>query len=245
MIIITLATFFIIYLLAGLRVVYEYQAGVKFTLGKYSGLVKPGLTVILLGIQKLKIVDLRVTTVDIPAQEVMSSDNVPVKLNGVVYFNIIDPEKSVLKIRDYRYAIAQLSQTTIKDVAGGLSLDELLKERDQIAENIKQIVDKETDPWGININSIKLQDIELPPDLKRTMAKQAEAERERRAVVIKSVGEVQAAQNLAKAAKILSSEKGALHLRTLQTINDISSDPNAKVILPIPLDLIDYIKKKK
>ena len=244
MIIITLATFFIIYLLAGLRVVYEYQAGVKFTLGKYSGLVKPGLTVILLGIQKLKIVDLRVTTVDIPAQEVMSSDNVPVKLNGVVYFNIIDPEKSVLKIRDYRYAIAQLSQTTIKDVAGGLSLDELLKERDQIAENIKQIVDKETDPWGININSIKLQDIELPPDLKRTMAKQAEAERERRAVVIKSVGEVQAAQNLAKAAKILSSEKGALHLRTLQTINDISSDPNSKVILPIPLDLIDYFKKK-
>jgi len=235
-----------IYLLfASLKFIYEYQRGVKFRFGKFVGVLNPGVRFVLPIIEKITKVDLRVTTVDIPKQEVMTKDNVPVKVNAVVYFRVENPEKANLKVEDYRYAVTQYAQTALRDVIGGIELDELLANRDKIAHEIKEIVDKETDEWGIDVTAIKMQDVELPENMKRAMARQAEAEREKRATIIKAGGEVVAAQQLVKAATMLSKAPGSLHLRTLQTLNDISPDPNTKIVIAVPIEVLEAIQNIK
>ncbi len=238
----------LVYLMFGIRVVKQYERGVKFTLGRYSGIVNPGLNLILPIFQNLKKVDMRTRVIDVPYQEALTKDNISAKINAVVYYKVVDPSKAILQINDYVYAVSQLAQTTMRNIIGEVELDDLLANREKIASKISQIVDKATDPWGIKIEVVDLKDIQLPENMKRVMAKQAEAEREKRAVIIKSQGDVIAAQNLKKAAKTLSEAPGALHLRTLQTINDISSDPNTKIIIGVPVELLKAftaVKNKK
>lgn len=233
----------IVLLFSSVKIVMEYERAVQFTLGKFSRVLNPGLNIILPIIQSVRIVDIRIQTVDIPKQEVMTKDNVPVSVNAVVYMKVINPEKAVLKIQNYVFAVAQYGQTALRDVIGNKELDYVLTEREQIAKAIKDIVDRETDEWGVDIASIKIQDIELPVDMKRIMARQAEAEREKRAQIIKSEGEVIAAQNLQTASITLSKSPGAFHLRTLETLADISSDPSNKIVLAVPLEILRAFEK--
>lgn len=233
--------------LRGLRVLTEYERGVIFTLGKFTGVRNPGLTFIIPILQKMRKVDLRLKTAEVPRQEVMTRDNIPMLVNAVVYFKVIDPEAVIIKIEDYIFAIRQYTQAALRDVIGNNEMDSVLTERLQIAEAIKEIVDNETSDWGVDIESIKIQELELPAEMKRAMARQAEAERERRATIIASQGELAAAENLRDAAEKLAATPGALHLRTLQTIRDIASDPSEKLILFLPSDLgklTDFITKK-
>lgn len=225
-------------LIMSIRIIMEYQRGVLFMLGKYSKTLGPGLNFIIPLLQSVEVVDTRIKTVDIPKQEVMTKDNVPVSINAVVYMRPIDVEKAVLKIQDYVYAVSQYGQTAIRDVIGNKSLDEVLTERIAIAEEIKTLVDKETDDWGIDITAIKIQDIELPSDMKRAMARQAEAEREKRATIIISEGEMIASDNISKAAAKLGAIPGALHLRTLQTITDVSTLDGNTVLFVAPIELL-------
>jgi len=238
---------FIIGVLAitAVKVIYEYQRGVVFTLGKFSGVRGPGITFIIPVLQEIRIVDMRITTTDVPKQEVMTKDNVPVMANTVVYFKVEKPEDAVIKIEDYNFAVSQYTQTALRDVVGNSELDVVLTQREQIADEIKKIVDAETSEWGVDISSIKIQEIELPAEMKRAMAKQAEAERDRRATVIKSLGELQASTNLMKAAANLSKSEGALHLRTLQTISEIAADPSEKIVLFLPTELKSIVDKLK
>ena len=231
-----LVIFAIFILLISIKEVKQYQRGVKFALGKYTQLVQPGWRIIIPIFQKLTKVDIRVKAVDVPDQEAITQDNISVSVNAVVYYKVSDAAKAVLEVENFYYAVSQLAQTTMRNAVGEVSLDQLLRERDEIAVKIKDIVDKATDPWGIKIESVELKDVVLPQDLKRTMAKEAEAERERRAVVIKAAGEVTASDNLAKAAKTLADSPGALHLRTLQAINDLSSDQSNTTIWMVPIE---------
>jgi regulator of protease activity HflC (stomatin/prohibitin superfamily) len=240
-----------IVLLAGIKIINQYERGVVLTLGRYTGVLNPGLRIVIPFIQKVIKVDLRIRTADIPRQEVITKDNVPVGVNAVVYFQVEKPEDVVLKIQDYSYAVTQYSQTALRDVIGGVELDTLLTERENLAEQIQTIVDKETEGWGLNVTAIKMQDIEMPADMKRTMAKQAEAEREKRATIINSEGEVIAAKNLAEAATIMAKTPGALHLRTLNSINDVSSDQSNTIVYIAPIEVLravegftEYITKK-
>lgn len=226
----------------GVRVVNQYERGVILFLGRYFATYGPGLNWIIPGIMVMYIVDLRITTVDIPQQEVITKDNVPVGINAVVYFQVEKAEDAILKIKDYTYAIAQYSQATLRDVIGGVELDTLLTERIKIASEIEKIVDEATAPWGINVTDIKIQDIELPADMKRVMAKQAEAERERRAVIIRASGELSASENLKAAARNLSSEPGGMSLRTLKTIESINPDPSKTVIFALPVEFMEGFK---
>ncbi|MFH1306146.1 MAG: slipin family protein [Candidatus Micrarchaeota archaeon] len=229
-------------LLMTVRIVNEWERGVILTLGRFSRKVTPGLNIIIPVIENLIKVDTRITTIDIPKQEVMTRDNVPVMVNAVVYMRVEDAVKAILKIDNYRYAVAQYAQTALRDVIGEIELDSLLTKREGIAKQIKAIVDTETDEWGVDITNIKLQDVELPANMKRVMARQAEAEREKRATIILSTGEVAAADNLAKAAKILGAHPASLQLRTLQTITDISADPNSKIIIALPVEILKYFE---
>ncbi len=231
------AAFFL--LIAGLRVVDQYERGVVLTLGKYTGTRTPGLTWIFIGIQKMTKVDLRITTTDIPQQEVITKDNVPVGINAVVYFQVESAEKATLNIQDYTLAVSQYAQAALRDVIGGIELDTLLSEREQISLEIKKLVDAATGEWGINVTDIKVQDIELPADMKRIMAKQAESERERRAVIIRAEGEYTAAEKLAQAAERLSQVPGGLSLRTLATIEKINPDPSKTVIFALPVEIME------
>ena len=230
------------FILIGLRIVDQYERGVVLTFGKYTSTRQPGLTWILVGIQRMIKVDLRIATVDIPQQEVITKDNVTVGINAVVYFKVDSAEKAVLEIQNFRHAVALYAQATLRDVIGGVELDFLLSERDKIAEEIKKIVDVATDPWGIDVSTIKIQDIELPADMKRVMAKQAEAERERRAIIIQAEGEYTAAEKLSKAAQVLSSVPGGISLRTLQTIEKINPDPSKTVLFALPIEFMEGIK---
>jgi len=241
-------------LLRGLKVVKEYERGVVLTLGKYAGTREPGLTwiFVLFGIQEMIVVDIRINSTEIPQQEVITKDNVPVGINAVVYFHVLNADKAILKIRNYSSAITQYAQAALRDVIGGVELDTLLSEREKIAEEMKKNVDTATTEWGINITDIRIQDIELPADMKRVMAKQAESERERRAKVIQSQGEYEAAEQLAQAAQRLSSMPGGLSLRTLETIEKINPDPSKTVIFALPIEflqgiqsLADWMKNKK
>lgn len=219
------------------RLIYQYERGVVFTLGKYAGTREPGLTFIIPFIQTMRKVDMRIKTADIPRQEVMTKDNIPILVNAVVYFKVISPETVIVKIEDHVFAVRQFTQAALRDVIGNNEMDFVLTEREKIADSIKKIVDTETSNWGVDVESIKIQEIELPAEMKRAMAKQAEAERERRAMIIASQGELTASENLRLAAETLSKSSGALHLRTLQTIRDIAADPSEKIVLFIPSDL--------
>lgn len=229
-------------LLSGLKVIDQYERGIVLTLGSYSYTLDPGLRVVIPIFQRVIKVDIRITTSDIPQQEVITRDNVPVGINAVVYFKVIKAEDAVLKIQDYSYAVSQYAQTALRDVIGGVELDTLLTERQKIAEEIKALVDKETTEWGIDVTAIKIQDIELPADMKRAMAKQAEAERERRATIIRSQGELSASENLQKAMSNMSSS-GAISLRTLQTIEATTANPSNTVVFALPTQVLEGLKK--
>lgn len=229
---------FLFIILISIRQVNEYERGVKFFVGKYTHMVNPGWRIVLPIIQSMTKVDLRVKAVDVPFQEAITKDNISAKINAVIYYKVADAAKAVLEVENFFFATSQLAQTTMRNVVGELELDELLANREAAAEKIKHIVDTATDPWGIKVESVELKDVILPDDMQRVIAKQAEAERERRAVVIKSTGEVEAAQNLATAAQMLSSQTGALHLRTLNTLNDLSSDQSNTVIFAMPLEVL-------
>jgi regulator of protease activity HflC (stomatin/prohibitin superfamily) len=221
-------------LIRSIRLLFEYERGVIFTLGKYTGTRNPGPTVVVPVLQTMQKVDMRIKTAEIPRQEVMTRDNIPMLVNAVVYFKVIKPADAIIKIEDYAFAIRQYTQAALRDVIGNSEMDFVLTERESIAQDIKVIVDAETDGWGIDVESIKIQEVELPAEMKRAMAQQAEAERERRAVVINSLGELEASKNLQNAARTLSETPGAMHLRTLQTIRAIAADPSEKIVLFVP-----------
>jgi regulator of protease activity HflC (stomatin/prohibitin superfamily) len=223
--------------LSGIKLLYEYERGVVFTLGKYSSTRNPGLTVIIPIMQSMRKVDMRIKTAEIPRQEVMTKDNIPMLVNAVVYFRVVHPADAIIKIEDYVFAVRQYTQAALRDVIGNAEMDFVLTERERVAQSIKEIVDAETTGWGVDIESIKIQEVELPAEMKRAMAKQAEAERERRAMIIASQGELSASDNLRQAAENLAKSSGALHLRTLQTIRDIAADPSEKIVLFVPSDL--------
>ncbi len=232
-----------IFLISGIRLLYQYERGVVFTLGKFSDIRDAGLTWIIPVIQIMRKVDMRIKTADIPRQEVMTKDNIPLLANTVVYFKVERPADAIIKIEDFEYAVRQYTQAALRDVVGNSELDFVLTEREKIASSIKQIVDSETSDWGVDIESIKIQEIELPAEMKRAMAKQAEAEREKRAVIITAEGELKASENLRKAADNLSENPIAIQLRTLQTIRDIAADPSEKIVLFLPSDFGEIIKK--
>lgn len=238
---IVIAVFVILILLSGIKIIDQYERGVVLTLGSFTGVLNPGLRIVIPVIQRIIRVDLRITTLDIPQQEVITKDNVPVGINGVVYFQVVKPDDAVLKIQDFSYAVMQYAQTALRDVVGGVELDNLLAEREKIAQQIKDLVDRETDQWGIDVQSIKMQDITLPPDMKRVMAKQAEAERERRATIIRSQGELSASENLNKAMQMMESS-GAISLRTLQTIEATTANPSSTVIFTLPTEILAGLK---
>lgn len=225
-------------LLVSIRQVNEYERGVKFQIGKFQEIVSPGWRIILPVIQSMTKVDMRVKAVDVPLQEAITRDNISAKINAVIYYKVQDAGKAILVVENFIYAVSQLAQTTMRNVVGEMELDELLANREAAAKKIKDIIDKASDPWGIKVESVELKDVILPEDMQRVIAKQAEAEREKRSVIIKASGEVIAAENIAKAAHLLSSAPGALHLRTLSTINDLSSDQSNTVIFAMPLEIL-------
>lgn len=221
-----------------LREVKQYERGVVLTMGRYTSLQEPGWRIIVPVFQQMEKVDLRVKAVDVPDQKVITRDNVSASINAVIYYRVSDAAKAVLEVENFRFAVSQLAQTTMRNIVGGAELDEVLAERDKLSERIQQIIDKETDEWGITVENVELKDFFLPDDMERTIAKQAEAERERRSVIIKAEGEVAAAENMAKAAKMLAEAPGALHLRTLQSLNDLSSDQSNTVVFATPIEVL-------
>ncbi len=231
-----------------IRQINQYERGVLLTMGKYSKTWEPGWKIIIPVFQRLIKVDIRVKAVDVPDQEAITKDNIPIRINAVLYFKILDASKSIIEVEDFYYAVSQLAQTTMRNAVGEVTLDELLANKTEISEKIKQRVDQASDAWGIDVSSVELKDIILPENLKRTIAKVAEAEREKKAVVINSIGEVEAASNLASAAETLSKQNGALHLRTLQSINDLSSDQSNTTIWMVPIEALkalDSIASRK
>jgi regulator of protease activity HflC (stomatin/prohibitin superfamily) len=233
----------ILLLLVSVRVLYEYDRGIVFTLGRFVGVRGPGLTLVFPLVQSLRKVDMRITTADIPKQEVMTKDNVPILVNAVVYYRVIKPEDVIIKVENYGYAVRQYTQAALRDVIGNSDLDTVLMEREEIAENIRKIVDAETGEWGVDIISIKIQEIELPAEMKRAMARQAESERERRAIIIASEGELGASENLKKAADMLAKSRGSFLLRTLQTVTDIAADPSDKIVILLPVEMLSLFGK--
>jgi len=235
--------FVVIVILASIKQINQYQRGVKFRLGKFVGMMEPGWRLVIPIFYSYQKVDIRVKAVDVPDQEAITKDNVSARINAVIYYKVKDAGKAVIEVENYRHAVSQLAQTTMRNICGELSLDELLSNRDQAAKRIREIVDNLTDPWGIDVENVELKDVTLPEEMKRTIAKQAEAERERRAVVIKAQGEVEASENLAKAANTLATSAGALHLRTLSSLNDLSSDQSNTVVFAIPLEILRAFEK--
>lgn len=232
----------VVILLSWIRQVNQYERGVLLTMGKYTATWKPGWKIVVPIFQRLMKVDIRVKAVDVPDQEAITKDNIPIRINAVIYYKILDAAKAVIEVEDFRHAVSQLAQTTMRNAVGEVTLDELLSNKKEISDRIKQRVDQASDPWGVDVESVELKDIVLPENLKRTIAKVAEAERERQAVVINSQGEVQAAENMAKAAQTLSQQPGALHLRTLQSINDLSSDQSNTTIWMMPIEALRAIE---
>ena len=232
----------IIFILSGLKVINQYQRGVVLTLGKFKGIKEPGLRIIVPIFQKMVRVDIRSTPIDVPKQEIITKDNVTAAVDAVVYIRVVDPAKAVLETTNYSFATSQFAQAALRDVTGNVELDDLLSKREEISTQIKDIVDKQTEQWGVDIENVRVQNIELPQDMKRAMAKQAEAERERRANIISADGEKLAAQNLADAAAIFAKVPGALNLRTLGTLERISSEPGQKTMMLFPVELIDALR---
>ena len=235
-------TVLVVLLLASLKQINQYERGVRFTMGRYSGIMMPGWKIIIPVFQSFKKVDIRVKAVDVPDQKAITRDNVSVTVNAVIYYKVAAAEKAVIEVENFFYAISQYAQTTMRNIVGEVTLDELLGQREKIADRIREIVDKETDEWGIKVNNVELKDVSLPESMERTIAKQAEAEREKRAVIINSEGELAAASNIAEAAKVLAVAPGALTLRTLQAINDISSDQSNTVVFMTPIEVLEAFK---
>lgn len=234
-----------IILLCSVRQIKEYERGIKFTCGKFSKVMNPGWKIVLPIFQTYSKVDIRTKVIDVPEQEAISKDNVSVKINAVIYYNIFDASKAVLAVENFHYAVSQLAQTTMRNIVGSVTLDELLTSREKISDDICKIVDKATDSWGIKVENVELKDVSLPGEMKRVIAKVAEAEREKMAVITKAEGELEASKNLADAAEKLSASPGALHLRTLATINDISSDQSNTIVFAIPLEILRAFEGKE
>lgn len=244
----------VILFLSSIKQINEYERGIKFRFGKFNKIMNPGWNIVLPIINSYKKIDVRTKAVDVPEQEAITRDNVSIKINAVIYYKIFDASKAILAVENFYYAVSQLAQTTMRNAVGSVSLDELLGEREKISNEICSIIDKATDPWGIEVENVELKDISLPEEMKRVIAKAAEAEREKIAVITKAAGEVEASENLAKAAEIMTSSPGALHLRTLATLNDLSSDQSNTIIFAIPIevlralegtDLTKIVKKQK
>jgi regulator of protease activity HflC (stomatin/prohibitin superfamily) len=223
---------------AAVKIAQEYERGVVFRLGRFTGERGPGLYFIIPFVERSVKVDLRVVTLDIPSQEAITKDNVTVKVNAVVYFRVVKPEDSVIKVYDHRYATSQISQTTLRSVIGQHELDDLLGQREMLNQNLQQIIDDQTDPWGVKVSVVEIKEVELPPSMVRAIGAQAEAERERRAKVVHAEGEMQAAAKLAEAAKIIATQPSALQLRYLQTLTAIATENSSTVVFPLPMDLI-------
>lgn len=240
-----LAFIILLIIIPGIRVVNQYERGIVLRLGKFHRTMDPGLRLIFPYFDRMIKVDVRTTPMDIPKQEVITKDNVTVNVDAVVYYRVLDPRKAVLETTNYSYATSTFAQTALRDITGNFELDEILSKRDEISSQIKEIVDKQTDKWGIDIENVKLQNIELPSDMKRAMAKQAEAERERRAAVISAEGEKAAADAVAKAASLLAKTPGGIQIRTLQTLEKISTDPSQKTVILLPNDVANILKNVK
>ncbi len=232
----------IVALVVLIKQINEYERGVLFTLGKFSRVLKPGWKIVIPVFQQMMKVDVRVKAVDVPDQEAITKDNIPVRINAVIYYKVADAEKAILAVENFFWATSQMAQTTMRNAVGEAELDQLLQNRDEISKKIKDVIDAASDPWGIDVESVELKDIVIPEDLKRTISKEAEAEREKRAVIIKAEGDKIAADNLAAAAAILDATPGAMHLRTLQSINDLSSDQSNTTIWMIPTEMLDAVK---
>jgi regulator of protease activity HflC (stomatin/prohibitin superfamily) len=236
---------FIVFLLSGIRVIYEYKRALKFRFGKYIKILKPGFRWIIPFIETLQVVDIRVITINIVSQEVMTEDNVPCSIDGVVFFKIIDPEMAVLEVEEYKFAITQLSQAALRDVCGKVELDTILSKREEMGKNIKNIVEVETKEWGIEIIDVKIKDIQLPENMKRMMANQAEAERSRRARIILALAEEQAAGKLLEAGKLIDQSPSAIKLRLYQTLSNIAAEKNSTILFPFPEEVLPRKAKKK
>ena len=231
-----------IIVLCSIRQINEYERGILFTFGKFSRVLAPGWRVILPVVHSYSKIDIRTKAVDVPEQEAITKDNISIRINAVLYYNVFDASKAVLAVQNYNYAVAQLAQTTMRNIVGSVSLDELLTEREKLSQEICKIVDAATDPWGIKVENVELKDVALPEEMKRVMAKVAEAEREKQSVITKASGEVEAATNLAMAANIMGTTPGALHLRTLSTLNDLSSDQSNTVIFALPVECLEAMR---
>ena len=232
-------------LLSSVKQINQYERGVLFTIGKYTKILNPGWRIVLPIIHSYKKVDIRTKAVDVPEQDAITKDNVSVRINAVIYYKIFDASKAILEVENFYYAVSQLAQTTMRNLVGSVSLDELLSEREKISTEICKIIDEAPDPWGIKVENVELKDISLPEEMKRVIAKIAEAQREREAVITKSTGEVEASKNLAEAAEIMSKTPGALHLRTLATINDISSDQSNTIIFALPIEILRAMESRE
>ena len=238
----------VIVFLSGIRIIYQFQRGVKFRLGRFVGVLQPGFRWIIPIVDKIQKVDVRVIATDIPSQEVMTQDNVSIRVNGVVFYRVLKADQAVLEVERYQYAVSQLSQSALRDMCGKSELDTVLAKREEIGRRIQRVVDKETDPWGIKVTDVKIKDIELPDNMKRAMAHQAEAERTRRARIILAEAESQASEKLLKAGKVIDQSPSALKLRLYQTLSDIATEKNSTIILPFPeemLEMFKHISKKK
>ena len=244
MIFLILLTILIILIISSIKQINEYERGILFRFGKFNKVMNPGWNIVIPIIDFYKKVDIRTKAVDVPEQETITKDNVSVKINAVIYYKIFDATKSVLAVENYYYAVEQLAQTTMRNIVGSVTLDELLAEREKISEEICKIIDAATDPWGVKVENVELKDVSLPEDMKRVIARAAEAEREKIAVITKAEGEVEASNNLAKAAEVMSKIPGAMHLRTLSTINDVSSDQSNTIIFCLPIEVLEAIKGK-
>ena len=236
--------FIIFIILISIRQVSEYERGIKFRFGKFKKIMKPGWNLVLPIIESYKKVDIRTKAVDVPEQDAITKDNVSIRINAVIYYKVFDASKAILAVERYQYAVGQLAQTTMRNAVGAVSLDELLSERDKISTEICKVIDEATDPWGIKVENVESKDVKLPEEMQRVIAKVAEAEREKQAVITKSKGEKEAADNLAEAANVLSDSPGALHLRTLATLNDLSSDQSNTIIFAIPIEVLQAFGEK-
>lgn len=237
--------FFVIIIASAVRILLEYERGVVFRLGRFSSVKGPGLKFIIPIVDQMKKISLRTVAMDVPPQDVITRDNVSVKVNAVLYFRVVHPDKALIEVENYLYATSQLAQTSLRSVLGQVELDELLSHRDKINRNLQEILDRQTDPWGVKISNVEIKHVDLPVEMQRAMARQAEAERERRAKVIHAEGELQASQSLASAAQKLSTEGGALQLRFLQTLTEIATERNSTIIFPVPIDLLKPFLDKK
>ena len=236
--------FIVIILLCSIKQVNEYERGILFSCGKFKKILKPGWNIVLPIINSMSKVDIRTKAVDVPEQDAITKDNVSIRINAVIYYKVFDAAKAIIAVERFQYAVSQLAQTTMRNVVGAVSLDELLVERDKISEEICKIIDEATDPWGIKVENVELKDVKLPEEMQRVIAKVAEAEREKQAVITKSTGEKEAAENLAEAANIMALSPGALHLRTLATINDVSSDQSNTIIFAVPIEVLNAFGKE-